>query len=292
MGIIRNIRTGYVSPQFHCVYDEWFTTVTSNQELTEDVPVWTSLFLKSRTSYFQDDDMDDHMPDLHHSWLDEHYREQRIRTRCSHQTYAPRAVNPHQTYAPRVVNPHQTYAPRVVNPFPNHILNDHPDQPEHDITNRGMRSMKTFKRTMTCHPLSLLINQILIQNQKMSRKSTLFNRPYRKKKGYYNPKFHGNEYINHASLPVGDSFLANMNHNSKLKGIESRTYQRLERLARDPITGTCDFLHPHAFAAKANDEDTPNLRQALNDSQQIQRKRMQRDLHVLDDNYRVPETRV
>ena len=239
IGIIRNIRTGYVTPQFHCVYDEWFTTVASDHELTEDDPIWTSLFLNSRDNYFQDDDMDDHMPDLHPSWLDEHDREQRIRTRRSHQTYAP----------------------RVVNPFPHQVLTDEHTQVdviEEDIQDDDdMPPIEAADQSDSDSESEDEPEEHPVQQPRRG--------PPRKKKAY-NPKFHGNEYINHASLHVGDSFLANMDHNSKSKGIESRTYQRLERLARDPITGTCDFLHPHAFAAKANDEDTPNLRQAMNGS--------------------------
>jgi len=66
IGLIRNIRTGYISPQFHVVYDEDFTTVTSDNsiDLTEH---WIDLFLNSRESYLDsyDPSVDGNLPELH-----------------------------------------------------------------------------------------------------------------------------------------------------------------------------------------------------------------------------------
>ena len=66
IGLIRNIRTGYISPQFHVVYDEDFTTVTSDNsiDLTEH---WIDLFLNSRQSYLDsyNPSVDGNLPELH-----------------------------------------------------------------------------------------------------------------------------------------------------------------------------------------------------------------------------------
>jgi hypothetical protein len=36
VGLIRNLRTGLITPQFHCVYDSEFETVLSNNETPPD----------------------------------------------------------------------------------------------------------------------------------------------------------------------------------------------------------------------------------------------------------------
>ena len=32
VGLVRNLKTGYISPQYHIVYDDWFETVYSSNE--------------------------------------------------------------------------------------------------------------------------------------------------------------------------------------------------------------------------------------------------------------------
>jgi hypothetical protein len=65
IGLIRNIRTGYISPQFHVVYDEEFTTVAT--ESTIDLQEhWIDLFLNSREAYLDnhDESVDGPLPGL------------------------------------------------------------------------------------------------------------------------------------------------------------------------------------------------------------------------------------
>ena len=65
IGMIRNIRTGHISPQFHVVFDEDFTTVTSEStlDLTE---TWIELFLNSREHFLDghDENVNGPLPDL------------------------------------------------------------------------------------------------------------------------------------------------------------------------------------------------------------------------------------
>lgn len=65
IGLIRNIRTGYISPQFHVVYDELFTTVASDHSLDLDEH-WIELFLNSREAYLDshDESVDGPLPAL------------------------------------------------------------------------------------------------------------------------------------------------------------------------------------------------------------------------------------
>ena len=72
VGLIRNIRTGYISPQFHVVYDEEFTTVTSVAQIDLDEQ-WIDLFLNSRESYIEghDETADGPLPPLDPDYMPE-----------------------------------------------------------------------------------------------------------------------------------------------------------------------------------------------------------------------------
>ena len=63
VGLVLNIRTGYISPQFHVVYDEKFETVTTDMsiDLSE---TWIDLWKNSRDFYLDawDTDIDGPLP--------------------------------------------------------------------------------------------------------------------------------------------------------------------------------------------------------------------------------------
>ena len=76
IGLIRNVRTQAITAQFHCVYDELFTTVVSSGvEPTTDEQGWIRLFRDSRESYLPDKDEfqegDFKYPELADEWLDD-----------------------------------------------------------------------------------------------------------------------------------------------------------------------------------------------------------------------------
>jgi transposase InsO family protein len=58
--LVLNLTTGHVSPQFHVVFDDWFTTVSTEEKgVAENLndAVWTELFMDNRfLAYFDDDD--------------------------------------------------------------------------------------------------------------------------------------------------------------------------------------------------------------------------------------------
>ena len=70
VGLIRHLKTGYISPQFHVVFDEHFDTVAT--EMSIDLSeTWIDLFLNSREIYLDgwDEDSDGPLPALDDSWL-------------------------------------------------------------------------------------------------------------------------------------------------------------------------------------------------------------------------------
>jgi hypothetical protein len=66
IGIIRNLRTGHISPQFHVVYDDRFETVAREDDVL-DPQLWNDLFHEQRVYYPEDGDVP---PDLSDEWLD------------------------------------------------------------------------------------------------------------------------------------------------------------------------------------------------------------------------------
>ena len=68
--LILNLHTGHVSPQFHVVFDDWFSTVSSEDKGIDDIDdeVWSQLFMDHRfLAHFDDDDP----MDLDDEWLTE-----------------------------------------------------------------------------------------------------------------------------------------------------------------------------------------------------------------------------
>ena len=61
VGQILNLRTGTISPQFHVVYDDWFSTVMSNEEMPSN---WEDLCITSRFQNYVEG-----IADLDDEWL-------------------------------------------------------------------------------------------------------------------------------------------------------------------------------------------------------------------------------
>ncbi len=76
VGLVRNLVTGNVSPQFHLVYDDWFETVHSTEQSEPDI--WPELVQKSVFSNDFDDGQ--YMPELDKQWMDDEELKQRERT--------------------------------------------------------------------------------------------------------------------------------------------------------------------------------------------------------------------
>lgn len=52
IGLIRNLRTGFVSPQFHVMYDELFQTTYSEDDVDLNDPIWAELMETARVRDF------------------------------------------------------------------------------------------------------------------------------------------------------------------------------------------------------------------------------------------------
>jgi len=65
VGMIRNLNTGYVSPQFHVMYDDFFEMVHSDEGSPPSAEVWERLYIFNRSQV----DWDIEPPDLAVEWL-------------------------------------------------------------------------------------------------------------------------------------------------------------------------------------------------------------------------------
>ena len=73
IGRILNLRSGFISPQYHVIYDDLFSTVPNAEsggtlEPELDGPFWRKLIATGYESLLPDDD-DDPIPALNHDWL-------------------------------------------------------------------------------------------------------------------------------------------------------------------------------------------------------------------------------
>ena len=73
VGLVRNLQTGSITPQFHMVYDDFFETVHSGEE--EQPKEWDELATMNR--FKSDYDADDYVPELPQEWLNPDERHER-----------------------------------------------------------------------------------------------------------------------------------------------------------------------------------------------------------------------
>ena len=67
VGLVRNLRTGNISPQFHLVFDDWFETLhaTANKEPN----IWQELI--QLQTFANDFDDKQYVPELGKEWLNQ-----------------------------------------------------------------------------------------------------------------------------------------------------------------------------------------------------------------------------
>ena len=98
--MIRNLKTGAISTQFHCVFDDWFTTVSSKDTLDRESErkEWIELLITSREKLTEEED---EAPPLEDEWLTdeeilvkERYRRQQERRANKVPLIGPREHRP------------------------------------------------------------------------------------------------------------------------------------------------------------------------------------------------------
>ena len=99
VGLIRNPKTGRVSPQFHMVFDDWFETINCSTEYDPNTwhDKWEDLILLKthKADYFNEDA--DYIPELGPEWKSpEEIKQEKIRLQRKNieVTYQPSEEKP------------------------------------------------------------------------------------------------------------------------------------------------------------------------------------------------------
>ena len=258
VGLIRNLNTGSISTQFHVVYDDFFTTVSSNEQNMALVETWPHLLKFSCEDLLFDDDTRELAPPLENEWLTT--EEARLRTI----KLIPRRVNPPI-------------------PVPEGGINEAPtpnrEEPGNDV------------------PLDLAQHGTQVDSDESDDESIPEvehrRNPRRQLRGF-NRRYHGSEFVNfihdeqqdYAQESSNINFLNNIIYNFASTISNNQQVLRMEQdmsYSVDQFNFVHDW-HPAYLATKASSEDNPTLRQAMNSPERHGWiESMERELTSLED---------
>jgi Reverse transcriptase (RNA-dependent DNA polymerase) len=238
IGLIRNLRTGNISPQFHVVYDEWFTTVPSDVNEAEIEPPenWHDLLREAR-ELITDEIVEDIPEDVHPDWLSDEELQQRERL----------VQNRRQQ---------QINLPEIP---PEDVVPDEDDDQEIPVA-------PVVEDVDEDAEAPIDIDEQLGQPEQVFQ-------PRRSQRGQRrNPKYYSRDYVNNLRklerdfklINSDDALIATMkSFLCDSDNLQARMMKLIheEKLDED---GLLDSVHLLAFAARANADDTPNINQALN----------------------------
>ena len=122
VGLICNLRTGNISPQFHLIYDDWFETVHASA--TEEPEVWQELIKFSRFANDLDDDQ--YVPELSKEWLNKEEVEARAK---QEQRIRQGQPQPQREQTPEIQEVAQAPAVPVAPPDPATVSSPPPEPP-------------------------------------------------------------------------------------------------------------------------------------------------------------------
>ncbi|KAI2489482.1 hypothetical protein MHU86_25099 [Fragilaria crotonensis] len=227
IGLMRNLQTDSISPQFHVVFDELFTTVHS---VEEDDGTWVELFVSERDYYGPDEEEEDDdvlaFPEIDPDWLPL----AELRPDPAPAIIAPEDVAP----PPHVPGPADAVQidPIVVD------QNDAIDQPpclhpHQDTPGRPRRIRRPNQRVFGDE-----WTNYTVQLTPSSR--TLL--------GHIVP-----------TLSHDDLFLHSLDWDAPFSE-DYASYHAFNELHIDPYTDEVEWFHPFTLGAKASSADTPTLR--------------------------------
>ena len=259
-----NLRTGFVSPQFHVVYDDLFQTVDNvfadvDEELPFDQELWDELFRDQRERYIDDFEDDDEIPPLHPDWLE------------------PDEVKD------RVADENRRFARRYGKlPDPSETDNDIPDLTwdsndesvdEPTVTRVVPPAAPTVApvvpTVVPVVPVAPIAPTVTTEPPAEASNSPKPRRSERVRKP--NPRYNKASFL---SVPrkirsgrVENAFLNNLDWSAFKAVVNSPDLMAMAAVMEsytDPKTGLVEDWHPLAFASLANASDNPNYNQAMN----------------------------
>jgi hypothetical protein len=294
VGLILNQRTGNITAQFHCVYDDLFTTVPANGTefvTTEfNVESWDSL-ISSGLERTLDDDESIEVPDLEPDWVD-----------ITAQTSPTERLVPREPERPDFIEPTLTRTPTSSTPRmePGHLRSPTKSTPS---TLRPTAGSPPPLSGGTSTPRRNLNDDFELENQKTVKfhddviEQTMrsvgrdedhevtqpnanpndeqpLRRSIRERKP--NSRFRGEEWAHYqrgrvASQRVrasvlNEQYLHRLDWSTTVETCKSGDLRAMLALIRRNTNAdtTVNWLHPFALAAKANADDNPDWHTAMN----------------------------
>jgi hypothetical protein len=300
IGRILNLVTGSVSPQFHCVYDDWYTTVPNAETggiLDLDqfrAESWAKLVESGSERSNEEPDYDSQgrrLPqlELHDEWLTPAERRLREQSRQArrHRQFPPRPPDVHSVplTAPEGEDDDdavESAIGTVPSPAPP-VVHLPGVQPQLDTDAIVETTVDDDERSLTSLPEGVTEDDIPVLSQDVNddeiptestdpgrRSPERLGRGHRTKKR--NPKIWDGDH--EVDLPyraprgaLNRQFLNSLNWKLALNAIRSNDLKGMMtemELHTDPDDRTLDWMSPMIFGAKANSEDTPTWEQAMN----------------------------
>ena len=239
VGLIRNLKTGNISTQFHTVYDDYFTTVGATEENIALTNTWPHLFQFSYEDSIEGNENSESIPSLENEWLNENEIEKFNRERKL-----------------RLIPRHTTI------PMPRHPSSIDPAPPSNDNDLEIRNNVQETKESDSDGEGNQNPEGAVRQN------------PRRKLRGI-NRRYHGEEFINMIGKERSE-YLSESTNLTFLNMLE-HLIEQSHRISIDLQTRNIEtamaysidefnILHnwyPLYLASKVSSEDNPTLHQAM-----------------------------
>ena len=290
VGLIQNLRTGNISPQYHVVYDDHYYTVTSVHnmtinDLTSESPFWTELVRLNSENYLEDIHPNDliQVPDLSKDWREQdEILEQHLKANQPNSSIPP----PPPNVVPPII-PIQTIPSTPKSNIPTQMPTAPSKQP-HQFTNPEPTSFQPHFDNIDHHPPSSSKSHQK-PTLKPTRASTRLRIPTQK---YFHDDLHlfnsTKEFFSKDtySCDFNQLFLSSMSWLPfSTKSDDCKAFFSAMETSIDPESNTIEYLHPLALQTMANAEDTPTYEQAINGPYAKEfHKAMQLEFTTLNEN--------
>ncbi|CAJ1961247.1 unnamed protein product [Cylindrotheca closterium] len=263
---VLNLQTGYVSPQYHVVIDDLFTTVPNADQgglfdVAEfDATTWQSLVETGYEKHLDEEGLASgsrhdrrKRPTLANEWLNPVEKRARKSRRAACEAQGGN------------IDAEDNPASAPPNPPSHDDLNDDDSDGEPAIHSDDEQSVVEGHEAKDEDPGEE-------SESEGAAAPSLPTSRVRKK----NPKYFGDDFANVAELgkkkirhsALDRQFFANLKWAEAINTIKGDNFGRMWRAACEPYhdhdTGLQDDLHPMILAAKANSEDNPNWNEAMN----------------------------
>jgi hypothetical protein len=298
IGCILNLNTGWVSPQYHVVYDDLFTTVPNAESgglldlQNFNADSWSRLIESGLERVIDDIEYDRRgrrlLPELHDDWLTDFERrlrhDRRAIRRRRRQAPADTPRTRRQQHPP-TLNPEgddAVPAPILIDPPvpppPEPDLEDSDNENEFDAADaQGDEDDDTLSLPEGVSEdqeqgIETPQEPLLPEQWQAPPTTTRSGREVRRPRRAF-----GDEWANYAGFYSGkkkvridtmnDQYLAMMNWTQTLQMLSSYEFKRMWSLTEDETDlkeNTVEWMHPMILAAKANSEDNPTWDEAMN----------------------------